>query len=75
MGDKRTSNLNPDGDLLAKDIYGTNYPYFQARHTLLNDTLFSFKRSIANFNPFAYPQVPNQKRIGNQILFILSFWG
>jgi hypothetical protein len=54
MSEKQRPNTNPDGDLYAKDVYGTNYTYFQARHTLFNDYLFSFKRAIANVNPFAY---------------------
>ena len=54
MSEKKKHNPNPDGDIFAKDIYGTNYPYFQARHTLLNDYMSSFKRAIAGFNPFAF---------------------
>lgn len=65
MSDKKKS-LNPDGDLFIKDVYGTNHTYFQARHTLFNDTLFSFKRAIAGINPFAYQQIPNQKRVGTK---------
>lgn len=67
MSEKQRPNTNPDGDLYAKDVYGTNYTYFQARHTLFNDYLFSFKRAISNVNPFAYPQIPNQKRAGFNI--------
>lgn len=61
---KSQNNLNPDGNNFAHDIIGTNYPYLQARHTFFNDTLYSFKRAVANINPFAYQQIPNQKRMG-----------
>jgi hypothetical protein len=45
---------------IANDIWGTQYPYLQARHTTFNNLMTSYKRSVAEYNPFAYQQIPSQ---------------
>lgn len=73
MSDKNKVNMNPDGDSFHKDVFGTNFPYFNARHTMLNDFMSTFKRGISGINPFAFQQIPNQKRIGKVESMIKRF--
>jgi hypothetical protein len=43
-------------------IHGTVYPYINVSQSGLNPLLTKFRRSIADINPFAYPQIPTQAR-------------
>jgi len=60
-----TESTGPDtpGQVFVYDIHETKYPYVQIKDNLFNPILTKIRRGIANFNPFAYPQIPSQDRM------------
>jgi hypothetical protein len=56
--------VKPDlpGESWVLEVHGTHYPTVNAKLSSWNPLINDIRRNIANFNPFAYRQIPSQDR-------------
>lgn len=69
-----SNNQTGPAEFYMYDVLGTHYPYYNVSQVLWNPYLTRVRKAVADFNPFAYRQVPNQARAAFGLRYGNSFY-